>query len=134
MKIFSWKTCHVPIFQKMREICNDDCVASLQICLVPENENHLDAFSISGNILYYDEFLCRKFNLTDDDCIACIAHEIGHLIDSTQRTENNGEEREFNADKYVYQLGLGHNLISALNKMCPNDEITHKRITALEKQ
>lgn len=93
----------------------------------------VDAFCSLGNLIEICETAIAKYKLNLEECFACIAHEIGHYLDSVARTEVNKEEREMNADKKVIELGLQDHLISALNKMCPNDELTKKRIIALKR-
>lgn len=90
-----------------------------------------EAFCVLGNLIEICETKIEKYQLNLEECFACIAHEIGHYIDLTIRTGKNNEERELNADKKVIELGLQEHLISALIKMQLNDELTHKRITAL---
>ena len=81
----------------------------------------------------------KLFNhLSEEECFACIAHELGHLLDPTPSINNMpSEERELNADKIVIELGLQEHLISALKKLCVNDSpeqklLTDKRIKVLE--
>ena len=74
-----------------------------------------------------------RFSINTPRIRFSFAHELGHLLDSTPSINNMpSEERELNADKKVIELGLQEYLISALNKMCPNDELTKKRINALK--
>lgn len=114
---------------------------SITVFCLEENDSHDNAFSSIGNMLYYDSYLAKHFNLSDEECFACIAHEIGHIIDT--KTPRNGQDeeetmllgflREFNADLHVSELELHKELISALNKMCPEDFLTKMRIKVLEK-
>lgn len=99
--------------------------------------SNVDAFCSLGNMIEICETTIEKYHLNLKECFACIAHEIGHYLDSTIRIGKNNEERELNADKKVIELGLQEHLISALKKLCADDTpeqklLTNKRIKALE--
>ena len=49
--------------------------------------------------------------------LACIAHELGHMMDPNQRNLEHQQDREITADRIACELGLGNSMISALNKM-----------------
>ena len=133
MNLHNWNQCPIPIFEKFREKYSDYKYTKYKVYSVTETGNHTDAFASKNGMIFYDAYSCENHNLTEEECFACIAHELGHLLDSTPSINNMpSEERELNADKKVIELGLQEYLISALNKMCPNDELTKKRINALK--
>lgn len=137
INLYHWEQCPVSIFLKFRDKYNDNKYTNFNVYSVTETENHIDAFASNGKIIFYDAYLCEKCNLTEEECFACIMHEIGHIFDPTQNDEAHHEERELNADKKVIELGLQEHLISALKKLCVNDYpeqklLTDKRIKVLE--
>lgn len=138
MNLYTWKQCPIPIFIKFRDKYCDNKYAECKVYRVSETENHMDAFASRNNIIFYDAHLCENYNLTEEECFACIVHEIGHIFDPTPSINNMpSEERELNADKIVIELGLQEHLISALKKLCVNDSpeqklLTDKRIKVLE--
>lgn len=72
--------------------------------------------SINGNYIYYNEARCNEIKLTDEERFSCIAHELGHYYDETEKNEYNGKIREMNADRFAVSLELGEHLLSVLNK------------------
>lgn len=137
MNLYNWEQCPISIFIKFRDKYNDNKYAECKVYSVSESEKHIDAFASIDKTIFYDAHLCENDNLIEEESIACIAHEIGHIFDPTQNDEAHHEERELNADKKVIELGLQEYLISALKKLCANDPpeqkiLTDKRIKALE--
>ena len=41
--------------------------------------------SINGNYIYYNEARCNEIELTDEERFSCIAHELGHYYDDTEK-------------------------------------------------
>ena len=66
--------------------------------------------------IYYNEARCNEIELTDEERFSCIAHELGHYYDETEKNEYNGKIREMNADRFAVSLELGEHLLSVLNK------------------
>lgn len=132
MNLYNWEQCPISIFIKFREKFNDEKYTEFKVYSVSKNETHIDAFASICKSIFYDAYLCEQFDLTEEECFACIVHEIGHIFDSTPSIDNKpSEERELNADKKVLELGLQDSLVSALGKMCPEDELARKRVHAL---
>ena len=75
-----------------------------------------DYVSINGNYIYYNEARCNEIELTDEERFSCIAHELGHYYDDTERNEHNRQIREMNADIFTVSLELGKELLNVLNK------------------
>ncbi len=75
-----------------------------------------DYVSINGNYIYYNEARCNEIELTDEERFSCIAHELGHYYDDTERNEHNRQIREMNADIFAVSLELGKELLNVLNK------------------
>ena len=72
--------------------------------------------SINGNYIYYNEARCDELEMTDEERFSCIAHELGHYYDDTERNEHNRQIREMNADIFAVSIGLGNSLLSVLYK------------------
>lgn len=72
--------------------------------------------SINGNYIYYNEARCDELDMTDEERFSCIAHELGHYYDDTERNEHNRQIREMNADIFAVSIGLGNSLLSVLYK------------------
>lgn len=97
--------------------------------------NEGEPFQCNGQLIGYDEREVRKFQLTREECFACIAHELGHCYDSTPKDRHS--ERECNADQMAKQLGLTEGLISAISKLTKDDEhgiqsLTQQRIERIK--
>lgn len=130
-KLEYFKTTKNILFSSYYEKYNDDVLDKLKVYFVSDDETHIDAFSINGDCVFCDISLVEKFKLSDMECYACIAHEVGHYISPSKDVLSDPIERELYADRYVTDLGLGSLLISALTKMCPDDELTKLRIKKL---
>ena len=75
-----------------------------------------EPFSCNCKCIWYNEKIVQEIGLNKEECYACIAHEIGHLLDK-RGMEDDQQVREKNADKFACKLGLSENMISALEKM-----------------
>lgn len=73
--------------------------------------------AINNGSIWYNECKVNEMGLDQDECYACIAHELGHMMDSSQRNLEHQQDREITADRIACELGLGNSMISALNKM-----------------
>jgi Zn-dependent protease with chaperone function len=67
-------------------------------------------------LIVMNETICNNLNLTQREHFAMIAHEIGHIIDSTPRLGNE-MQREINADNFAVSLELTQDLITGLTKI-----------------
>lgn len=67
-----------------------------------------------GHTIYISEEEVGKLGLTDPEILAVIAHEVGHVIYSTNSWQPYCEER---ADSVAADLGLGSQMISAIEKI-----------------
>lgn len=72
---------------------------------------------INNGCIWYNEYKVNEIGLDKEECYACIAHELGHMIDSNQRNLEHQQDREIYADSIACKLGLGDSMISALYKM-----------------
>lgn len=72
---------------------------------------------INNGCIWYNEYKVNEIGLDQEECYACIAHELGHMIDSNQRNLEHQQDREIYADSIACKLGLGDSMISALYKM-----------------
>ena len=73
--------------------------------------------AINKGSIWYNEYKVNEIGLDQEECYACIAHELGHMMDSSQRNLEHQQDREITADRIACELGLGNSMISALNKM-----------------
>ena len=73
--------------------------------------------AINKGSIWYNECKVNEIGLDQEECYACIAHELGHMMDSSQRNLEHQQDREITADRIACELGLGNSMISALNKM-----------------
>lgn len=127
----SFKTTNNCLFSSYYKKYYSSALDELVIYFIPENDSHIDAFSINGKCIFCDLFLIEKYELTEMECYSCIAHEVGHYIGPSKEVLSDPNQREFYADQNVLDLGLANYLISALTKMCPEDELTKLRIEKL---
>ena len=73
--------------------------------------------AINKGSIWYNECKVNEIGLDQEECYACIANELGHMMDSSQRNLEHQQDREITADRIACELGLGNSMISALNKM-----------------
>ena len=73
--------------------------------------------AINKGSIWYNEHKVNEIGLDHEECYACIAHELGHMMDPNQRNLEHQQDREITADRIACELGLGNSMISALNKM-----------------
>ena len=72
---------------------------------------------MNNGSIWYNEYKVNEIGLDQEECYACIAHELGHMMDPNQRNLEHQQDREITADRIACELGLGNSMISALNKM-----------------
>lgn len=72
---------------------------------------------INNGCIWYNEYKVNEIGLDQEECYACIAHELGYMMDSNQRNLEHQQDREIYADSIACKLGLGDSMISALYKM-----------------
>lgn len=81
-------------------------------CYVLKETNNAQD-TISGIII--NEELCSQLELTTNDKLAAIAHEIGHII--YYFLENKPIDEELKADEFACKIGLSRELLGLLGKM-----------------
>jgi Zn-dependent protease with chaperone function len=57
-----------------------------------------------------------------------LAHEIGHILDKTQRLPNNQLTWEYNADQLAIDLGLSQELKSGLEKIIKSGDYSNENL------
>lgn len=72
---------------------------------------------INNGCIWYNEYKVNEIGLDQEECYACIAHELGHMMDPNQRNPEHQQDREIYADRIACELGLRDSMISALHKM-----------------
>ena len=73
--------------------------------------------AINKGSIWYNEYKVNEIGLDQEECYACIAHELGHMMDPNQRNLEHQQDREIYADSIACELGLGDSMISTLHKM-----------------
>ena len=73
--------------------------------------------AINKGSIWYNEHKVNEIGLDQEERYACIAHELGHMMDPNQRNPEHQQDREIYADSIACKLGLGDSMISALHKM-----------------
>jgi Zn-dependent protease with chaperone function len=79
--------------------------------------NDNDPFARNSMNIAINEQVCQQLKLTQDEKYAMIAHEIGHILDSTPKETNNQLSREHNADQFAVKLNLTIELKTGLEKL-----------------
>lgn len=72
--------------------------------------------STMNAVIVCDETFCETLKLSDEEKLASIAHEVGHII-LYFLTNNVLYDQEKKADEYVATMGLGYPLKSVLMKL-----------------
>lgn len=117
-------------------LLNEVMDANNNITFLPLVDNpHNDPVMRYSNVIKYSEEICKRFNLSEIEVYAMIAHEIGHILDET-----NSETipREICADSMAQVLGLGKALTSGLSKLIESglypdeNDVMKERIKILE--
>lgn len=87
------------------------------------NKEEEDASSTYAEIIV-NEGHCNSLKLTDEEKLAALAHEIGHIIMyfRTDKEECQGQAEEIYSDLYVCKMGLGDSLCSLIHKMINTGE------------
>lgn len=67
-------------------------------------------------VIVMNERICAELMLDNREQFSMLFHEIGHVLDSTERV-GNGFNRELNADQLAAKFGLSEALASGLTKI-----------------
>lgn len=72
-----------------------------------------------------DEGFCKELSFSEEELMACIAHEIGHIIYAFHAEYNDADEpmKEFVADRYALEIGLGKELYTTLEKLMEYNKV-----------
>lgn len=70
-------------------------------------------------VIIIDFEFCSRLKLSDDEIMASIAHEIGHIMYYFHDNYDDNDDmlKELIADRYAIGIGLGKPLISTLEKL-----------------
>ena len=94
---------------------------------LPESENQYhDIMGRLGNTVYISEKEVGRLGLTPPEIFAVLAHEIGHMVYHTRGWDWDCEQR---ADSLAADLGLGNQMISALEKIIESRR--YQKLTSL---
>lgn len=94
--------------------------------LLPEENDFQDLMGRVGNTVFFSPEEVGKIGLTDVEILAALAHEVGHIVYNTRGWDPDCEER---ADTLAAELGLGSQMISALEKII--DSRRYRKLTSL---
>ena len=81
------------------------------------NPYGIDTSKVPMNIKRY-RIQCSRFNFSQGEEFALIAHELGHANIKKNNIQCKGLQEEFEADDYAVGLGLRSELKSALENIC----------------
>lgn len=73
--------------------------------------------AINNGCIWYNENKVNEIGFDQEECYACIAHELGHMMDPNQINPEHQQDREIYSDRIASELGLGDRMVSALHKM-----------------
>lgn len=81
------------------------------------NKEEYDASSTYAEIIV-NESVCSKLRLSEQEMMAAIAHEVGHIIFyfKTNKEDFQGQAEEVSCDTYACRMGLAIPLCSLLEK------------------
>lgn len=84
------------------------------------NPYDIDTSQVPMTIKRYN-FQCSRFNFSQGEEFALIAHELGHANIKVNNIKfQDKQDEEYEADLYAIRLGLGFSLKKALKKICQN--------------
>lgn len=82
--------------------------------LKKEDNDYQDIMGRIGRTIYISPEEVGRIGLSDPEILAAIAHEIGHIVYHTHAWQSDCEQR---ADMLAAELGLGSQMISAIEKI-----------------
>ena len=107
---------------------------------LPDADNeYRDMVARLGNTIYISERECGLAGFSDTDLMAALAHEIGHIVYGSLPF---GLDAEMRADTLAFELGLGTQMKSAIDKIIATRRYRHltsqlvrrlQMLTALER-
>lgn len=103
-----------------------NCVASLE-------DPFASSTIMNPVVIAINEEVCIKLKLTQEEQHAMLAHEIGHILDKTQRLPNDQLIREYNADQFAIDLGLSQELKSGLEKIINSGDYSNENLDIKER-
>ncbi|MFI3303983.1 MAG: hypothetical protein SNH71_04430 [Rikenellaceae bacterium] len=87
------------------------------------NKESHDASTTDAAIVFNEE-LCDTLELTEEEQMSAIAHEIGHIIDYFRENKSdNNQAKEIYADSIACKLDLTDYLLSTLKKILSSETI-----------
>lgn len=105
----------IRIFKDRLEELAPHYTGDITFALLPDEENdYRDMMGRVGSIIYYSPQEVRKIGLSDTEMLAALAHEVGHIVYNTRGWQPDQEQR---ADSFAADLGLGTQMISAIEKI-----------------
>lgn len=99
------------------------------------NKENEDASSTYAEIIVNKE-LCEKLHFTDQEYLAAVAHEIGHIVlfFSSKKELIKGEWEEMISDIFACRMGLSLPLSSLLKKLVSSGFYSNGQIQLMKKR
>ncbi|MDE6143261.1 MAG: hypothetical protein K2F94_04215 [Muribaculaceae bacterium] len=87
----------------------------IEFRLLTDRDNDCqDIMGRIGNVVYFSEEEVSRIGLSDVEILASLAHEVGHIVYNTRNWDIDCEHR---ADMLAAEIGLGSQMISAIDKI-----------------
>lgn len=104
-------------FIEMRELSDNenDLPGVIEFVPLSDEENQYDDVVVKlGNRIYISKRMVGEMGFSYPELFAVLAHELGHIL---YRTNPWGFDAEERADSLSAELGLGHQMISVIEKI-----------------
>lgn len=90
--------------------------------LRPESNDYRDIMVRLGDRIFISPEECGRLGLSDPEMLAVMAHELGHILYRTSPFDIDSESR---ADTLAAELGLGHQMIAAIERIISSRRFRH---------
>lgn len=90
--------------------------------LPPDENQFRDIIVRLRNDIYISPEEVGRLGLSDPELFAALAHEIGHILYSSRPFGDDAEQR---ADTFAFELGLGRQMISVIEKIIASRRYRH---------
>lgn len=105
------------------KIFSDRGDLTIDIRILPDDANeYKDIVARLGRNIYISPSQCGAIGLTNAEIMASIAHEIGHIMYGSMPF---GFDAEFRADSLAFELGLGVQMMGAIDKIIASHRYRH---------
>ena len=98
-----------------------------------EDSDLKSPFSFNGCV-FFNQTIWNNIGFTTEELEAMLAHEIGHAVDTLERTDKSQPESENNADDFAFAHNLGNSLCSALKKCISSGLFSDQEVEGMMKR